>query len=601
MTNTDSKYEPIENYGVIGNLQTVALVSKQASIDFMCFPDFDSPSIFASILDANKGGSFSVTPRMTDVVHRQLYLPGTAVLITRLFSDEGIAEITDFMPIDESCDTCMILRRVSSIRGKLTYDLQCSPKFDYARSVPVVRLSDENEITFSGPVDGQCLKLVGTTELAVEDDKAVSCFDLEESGIAWFMLSSSIDAKIKSGQLPDFARDTYAATISYWQDWIEQSNYKGRWRELINRSIITLKLLTSRKYGSVVAAATFSLPELVGGTRNWDYRYTWIRDGAFTMYAFLRLGFKKEAAAFLEWIRKQCIGGDLQLMYSVNGSMNLTETILDHLDGYKGSQPVRIGNGAHDQFQLDIYGELLDTLYLFNKEGGAITYDFWQEIEKQVGFVVAHWREPDHGIWEIRNEKKEFLHSRLMAWVAMDRAVKISESRSFPYPRVLWQDTRDEIFKSIYEDFWDEEVKAFVQFKGSKAVDASVLLMPMLNFISSNEPRWLQTLQTIDERLRLDVLIYRYNNALEKIDGLEGDEGTFTMCSFWYIECLAKAGQVERARENFEKMLGYANHLGLFAEELGARGEHLGNFPQAFTHLALISAAIELNKDLKPI
>jgi GH15 family glucan-1,4-alpha-glucosidase len=344
---------------------------------------------------------------------------------------------------------------------------------------------------------------------------------LEESSVAWFMLAGGEVENIHPDKLVARASDFYHDTVSFWQQWIEQSTYKGRRRELINRSVITLKLLTSHRYGSVVAAPTFSLPEVIGGTCNWDYRFTWIRDGAFTMYVFLRLGFHKEAAAFLEWIRTQCMHRQLQLMYAVDENTKLTEIVLPHLEGYKGSGPVRIGNAAHQQFQLDIYGELLDTVYLFNKEGGAITYEFWQEIEQQVAFVINNWQEPDHGIWEIRNDKQEFLHSRLMAWVAIDRAIKIARMRPFPYPEDSWRSTRDAIFKSIYTEFWDEDLKSFVQFKGSKSVDASVLLMPLMRFITSTEPHWLQTLKTIDENLRLDVLIYRYNNALEKVDGLE--------------------------------------------------------------------------------
>lgn len=601
LNQNDKKYEPIENYGVIGNLQTVALVSKKASIDFMCFPRFDSPSIFAALMDVENGGAFSIAPRMKDVVHRQLYLPDTAIIITRFFSDEGIAEITDFMPINEKNDKGTIVRRVSSIRGKLTFDMNCCPKFNYGSHKAQTKIVNNCCIEFTNGNENEILTLQSTVNLeANESGCGTSVFQLNESQVEWFVFTSAKEDVITS-DLAKKATAIYQATINFWQDWIEQSTYKGRWRELVNRSVITLKLLTSHKFGSVVAAPTFSLPEVIGGTRNWDYRFCWIRDSSFTMYAFLRLGFIKEAAAFIEWIRARCVNQQLQLMYSIDGNTELTEKTLPHFAGYKNSKPVRIGNAAHKQFQLDIYGELLDTIYLFNKNAEPITYDFWQEIEKQVNFVYDFWQKPDHGIWEIRNEKHEFLHSRLMAWVAMDRAIKIAEMRSFPYPASAWQETRDMIFKSIYDDYWNEDIKAYVQYKGSNAVDASVLLMPLMRFVSSNEPRWQETMKTIDDNLRLDVLIYRYNNALEQIDGLEGDEGTFNMCSFWYIECLAKAGQVERARENFEKMIGYANHLGLFAEEIGARGEHLGNFPQAFTHLALISAALELDKCLKPM
>jgi GH15 family glucan-1,4-alpha-glucosidase len=395
-----------------------------------------------------------------------------------------------------------------------------------------------------------------------------------------------------------YAQNTYLETIASWRKWLSKSTYKGRYTELIQRSAITLKLLTSAQYGSVVAAATFGIPENIGGNRNWDYRFTWIRDAAFTMYAFLSLGFFDEATAFMSWIANLCRDSELQLLYNIDGSKSSDEKTLDHLDGYKGSKPVRIGNAAAKQLQLDIYGELIDTVYIYNKSFKPITFDFWKLIEKQVECVVVNWKLPDHGIWEIRNERKEFLHTRIMCWVAMDRAIKIAQSRSFPYPEVKWLAVRDEIYNDIYHNFWNEEIGAWVQHKGSRQVDASALLMPLTHYISPLEPRWLSTMKMIDKELRLDVLIYRYQNHAEQIDGLAGEEGTFNMCSFWYIEALAKSGQIDLAVESFEKMIGYSNHLGLFSEELSKKGQHLGNFPQAFTHLALISAAIELNKQL---
>ena len=402
-------------------------------------------------------------------------------------------------------------------------------------------------------------------------------------------------------KLPDYARQTYQEAIAFWRNWLSKSSYKGRWSELIHRSAITLKLLTSSQFGSVIAAATFGLPETIGGNRNWDYRYTWVRDAAFTMYAFLRLGLNDEATNFLQWIYQQCQDNKLQLIYGVDGTTDLVEKELNHLAGYKNSKPVRIGNGAMDQLQIDIYGELIDTIYIYNKSYKPITFAFWNLVTQLVEAVIQQWQLPDHGIWEIRNEKREFLHTRLMCWVAMDRAIKIGDMRSFPYPVAEWTQVRNDIYLDIYHNFWNEEIQAWVQYKGAEVVDASVLLMPLVHFISPVEPRWLSTMQVIDDRLRLDVLIYRYQNAYEKVDGLDGEEGTFNMCSFWYIEALAKSGQVDQAVENFEKMLGYANHLGLFSEELGKKGEHLGNFPQAFTHLALISAAMELNKQLDRI
>jgi GH15 family glucan-1,4-alpha-glucosidase len=596
----NSNYEPIENYGIIGDLHTVALVSKTGSIDFMSYTRFDSPTVFAALLDAEKGGTFAIHPLLDNMEHKQLYLPDTAVLVSRFLSDEGIAEIVDFMPVNKEEHNFALIRMVKTVRGQIKYEMKCCPRFDYGQSAHSITKEDKNCVIFeASKAPFSKLRLIGKGDIEIDGQDAYASFSLKEKESMYFLLESAENKEHRRVSVEDFISRTHQQTIRFWQNWVDQSRYSGRWMEMVNRSAITLKLLTSYKYGSVVAAATFSLPETIGGERNWDYRYTWIRDASFTMYIFLKLGFMEEAAAFLAWIQRQCMKGKLQLMYAVDGRTELKEYSLDYWEGYKGSSPVRIGNEAHEQFQLDVYGELLDTIYLFNEHGGHITYEFWKEIAGQVDEVVQHWKEPDHGIWEIRNDKKEFLYSRLMCWVAMDRAIKVAEDRSYPYPEEQWRQVRDDIFFSIYNDFWSEEVKSFVQYKGSKAIDASALMMPLRKFISPYEDKWKKTMLAIDKHLRTDVLIYRYNNSLNNIDGLEGKEGTFTMCSFWYVECLARGGQLERAREYFEKMLGYTNHLGLFAEEIGPRGEQLGNYPQAFTHLGLISAALTLNKFLE--
>ncbi|MBS7563273.1 glycoside hydrolase family 15 protein [Mucilaginibacter sp. Bleaf8] len=594
-------YEPIENYGIIGDLKTVALVSLNGSIDFMSFPRFDSPTIFASILDAKQGGFFSIEPQMGTYKNKQLYIPGTAVLLTRFFSEMGIAEIIDFMPLDADDKDAVstIVRKVKAVRGDITFKMHCAPRFNYARNEHTAEISD-NQIIFTALNDGNSkLRLIADVPLQVNENDGYAEFTVKESGVVHIVLESVEAGKEDAfHNINHYTQNTYQQTIGNWRKWISKSTYNGRWSELVYRSAITLKLLTSHKYGSVVAAATFGLPEAIGGNRNWDYRYTWVRDAAFTMYAFLRLGFFEEATEFLNWIFDVSKDNHLQLIYAVDGNTDLHEKELDHLEGYKNSKPVRVGNAARDQLQVDIYGELIDTIYIYNKSFKPITYEFWTVVSQYVQVVIDSWQEPDHGIWEIRNEKKAFLHTRLMCWVAMDRAIKIAEHRSFPFPETEWKKVRDDIYMDIYHNFWNEDIKAWVQYKGAQVVDASVLLMPLVHFISPIEPRWLSTMEVIDDKLRLDVLIYRYHNAIEKIDGLDGEEGTFNMCSFWFIEALAKAGQIERAVENFEKMRGYANHLGLFSEELGKQGEHLGNFPQAFTHLALISAALELDKQI---
>ncbi len=597
-------YQPIANYGIIGNMKTSALVSKTGSIDFMCFPQFDSATIFASILDAQKGGYFSIEPQMEGIETKQLYMPGTAVLITRFFSDEGIAELTDYMPVENSDgqlhSNCAIVRKISSIRGNIDYKMSCCPRFDYAMVSHSLH-KYHNRLTFEAINDGGAkVRLMAEVKLEKKNNDAYAAFSVKEGESVFIVLESVEEGEEERFfDLAHYAQHTYYETISYWRKWLSKSTYRGNWQELVARSAITLKLMTSMKYGSIVAAPTFGLPETLGGNRNWDYRFTWIRDAAFTLYAFLRLGFEEEAEKFMAWIHEQCIDKDLQLIYPLDGKGDLTEKELLHLDGYKGAKPVRIGNGAAQQLQLDIYGELIDTIYIYNKNFRPITHEFWEILVKQVEIVLMRWREPDHGIWEIRNEKREFLHTRLMCWVAVDRAIKIAEHRTFPYPEQEWKAARNEIYEDIYHNFWNEKLESWVQHKGSDSVDASVLLMPLVHFLTPQEPRWIKTMEAVDKELRLDVLVYRYHNHIEKIDGLDGDEGTFNMCSFWYVECLAKAGKVEQAVENFEKLLGYSNHLGLFSEQIGKKGEHLGNFPQAFTHLALISAALELDKQMR--
>jgi GH15 family glucan-1,4-alpha-glucosidase len=601
MKHTERAYQPIENYGIIGNLRTTALVSLTGSIDFMSFPRFDSPTIFASILDKDRGGYFSVEPELTDNHSKQLYIPGTAVLLTRFFSDDGIAELTDYMPLEKGGGKNMsaIVRKIKTVRGNVRFRINCVPRFDYAAADHTAELKN-NEIIFTSVNDGNVrLRLMADVPLAINGKDGYAEFTLNESQLAHIVLEAVNENETEARcDFDHYVSETYQETIHAWRKWVGQSTYKGMYNELIQRSAITLKLLTSQEFGSAVAAATFGLPEALGGNRNWDYRFTWIRDAAFTMYAFLRLGYYDEAADFMSWIFNLCSEHNLKLLYSLDGKSSPEEEELNYLDGYKGSKPVRIGNAAADQLQIDIYGELIDTVYIYNKNHKAITYEFWLLIEKQVECVILNWKKPDHGIWEIRNEEKEFVHSRLMCWVAMDRAIKIAEHRSFPYPSEEWRAVRDEIYHDIYNNFWNEELGAWVQYKGANQVDASVLLMPLTHFISPNEPRWQSTMKVIDRDLRLDVLIYRYHNHLEQIDGLEGEEGTFNMCSFWYIEALAKGGQLDLAIESFEKMIGYSNHLGLFSEELGKKGQHLGNFPQAFTHLALISAAFEINKQV---
>lgn len=596
-------YQPIENYGIIGDLNTVALVGLNGSIDFMCFPDFDSPSIFSSLLDKNKGGYFQIVPVFGEMRNKQLYLPETNVLLTRFLSSEGVGELTDFMPAEELYIGHVLVRRLTNVKGTATYRMACCPRFNYARDSHQTEIIDDKTVLFhSNGETNLSIRLRSTVKIDLKENDAFAEFSLGLGETADFML------ELYSKDQPDVALSLHEIitreleeTMEYWKSWMGLSKYKGRWQEIINRSALVLKLLTSHHFGSIVAAPTFSLPEHIGGGRNWDYRYTWIRDASFTLYAFINLGYTKEAGKFIKWVERLCqdIGdaGNLKLMYTIDGKKELDEKVLENMEGYKKSTPVRIGNNAYNQLQLDIYGELMDAVYLYNKYGEPISYDFWKNMSHQIDWLCTNWDQPDEGIWEVKGGRKKFLYSRLMCWVAIDRAIKLGESRSFPLNK-KWKAQRDLIFNSIYDRFWNEERQTFVQYEGADSVDAGLLLMPLVRFISPTDPKWLSTLKVIEEDLVSDSLVYRYRHQKAADDGLVHGEGTFSMCSFWYIECLAKAGNIQKARLYFEKMIGYANHLGLYSEQLGFQGEHLGNFPQAFTHLGLISAAISLDRQL---
>jgi GH15 family glucan-1,4-alpha-glucosidase len=595
-------YQPIENYGIIGDLNTIALVALDGSIDFMCFPDFDSPSIFAALLDDKNGGYFQIRPEFTEMNTKQLYLPDTNVLLTRFLSTDGVGEITDFMPVEELYNGKELIRRVTTIRGDVHYKMHCMPRFNYGRSNHSVKiLSDKQIVLQSQGEDKTILRLTSTVPLTIDNGSITATFTLSPNETADFLLEHIGKEHNDNRNFKEFVTESLFATVNYWKDWVAQSLYRGRWMETVNRSALVLKLLTSHKYGSIVAAPTFSIPESIGAKRNWDYRYTWIRDASFTVYALLRLGYTKETGHFINWVEKLCqdIKGQnrLGIMYSIDGGRQLKESILEGFSGYKNSLPVRIGNNAYSQLQLDIYGELMDSIYLYNKYGERISYDFWKDLEKQINWLSENWNQPDEGIWEVRGGKHNFLYSRLMCWVAFDRAIKIAESRSFPY-NPQWRAIRDLIFNTIFNEYWDKDKKAFMQYPGASTVDASALLMPLVRFISAKDPRWLSTMKRIEDELVSDSLVYRYRPDRAAPDGFVSHEGTFSMCTFWYVECLSRSGQLEKARFYFEKMLGYANHLGLYSEQLGFKGEHLGNFPQAFTHLGLISAAYNLNKQL---
>jgi GH15 family glucan-1,4-alpha-glucosidase len=595
-------YKPIGEYGVIGDLHTVALVGTDGSIDWCCLPHFDSPSVFAAILDARRGGFWRIAP-LTEGVRHQMYLPDTNVLVTRFLHPDGVAEVVDFMPIEadteagEPAEFHRIVRRVTSVRGTVRLRMTCAPAFDYARARHTIRVEPRG-VVFESPA--ALLGLVSPIPLTVEGDGVMAEFTLEAGqSLAFFLRHIEAGAEVDLLAPEESDEEAFHATVAFWRGWIDRSRYRGRWREIVSRSALVLKLLTYAPSGAIVAAPTAGLPERIGGRRNWDYRYTWIRDASFTLYALLRIGFTGEATRFMRWLDARCRelepDGSLQVVYGIDGRHELPEIELDHLEGYQGSRPVRIGNAAYHQLQLDICGELMDAVYLYNKHVTPIGYDLWVHLRRLANWVTKHWTEKDEGIWEVRGGRQHFTYSKVMCWVALDRALRLADKRSFPADRSHWLGARDTIYEEILSRGWNPERGAFVQHYDSAALDASALIMPLVFFLSPTDPRMLSTIDAIRHALVSDSLVHRYN--VERTpDGLEGAEGTFNMCTFWLVEALTRAGRVDEARLMFEKMLGYANHLGLFGEEVGPCGETLGNFPQAFTHIALISAAYNLDR-----
>ncbi|MGW7195321.1 glycoside hydrolase family 15 protein [Streptomyces chryseus] len=598
------RYPPIADHGLIGDLQTCALVSSEGVVDWFCAPRFDSPSIFASLLDHDRGGHFSITVDVPGTTVRQLYLADTAVLITRFMTPDGVGEVVDFMPVDQperATDRHRLVRAMRVVRGTVRFGVECRPRFDYGRAPHRLTL-DDGAARFHGPGVDVHLQAAGPLSLRRDGDDVRAEVVLGKGELA----ATALTVCAAGGEAPRpftaaGARAEFTAVWEFWHRWIGRSRYRGRWQGAVNRSAVTLKLLTYAPTGAPVAAATMGLPEQVGGERNWDYRYTWIRDASLSVGALYGLGFTEEADAFRRWVGDRVRSGEtvsgepLQIMYRVDGDPRLAEETLDHWEGYRGSAPVRLGNGAAGQLQLDIYGEGVYALAHGPEVARHAGYDGWLRLAGLLDWLAETWDRPDEGIWETRGGRKDFTYSRVMCWTAFDRGIRLATQYARPADLARWTEARDAILRQVMDRGWSERRGAFVQQYGEEVLDASLLLIPMVGFLSPMDPRWLSTLDAMAEELVSDSLVHRYDPAASP-DGLRGSEGTFSLCSFLYVHALARAGRIAQARYGFDKMLSYANHVGLFAEEIGPTGEQLGNFPQALTHIALIHAALALDE-----
>jgi len=600
-------YKPISSYGIIGDLQTAALVNQDGSVDWFCLPRFDSPSIFGAVLDEKKGGHFRIAPAGGKVLYRQLYKPDTNVLVTRFISSQAIVELVDFMPMHDPgrLHPSWLIRRVRAVSGSASMKLFCEPAFNYARQGHEIEVRD-NKAVFSTPEIP--IQLLSPIPLNKSERAAHAEFTLEESQTLSFVLGIEGNDFMDDFAVNEDAIDHLEEeTTTYWRRWLSKCTYHGRWRGTIHRSALLLELLTYSPTGAVIAAPTCSLPERIGGERNWDYRYNWIRDAGYTLYGLLRIGLFDEASRFMGWVQERCgelaESDPLQTIYAVDGGRNLHEQTLLHLEGYRGSAPVRIGNEAYTQIQLDIYGALIDAIYLYNKYAEPITAELWKSVRRLINWVCSNWQRDDRGIWEIRGNPRPLVHSKMMCWVAVDRGLRLAAKRSLPCDQGRWLTCRDQIYEEILAKGWNQGKHSFVQSYGSQMLDASVLMMPLVFFMAPNDPMMRSTVDTISQPLSkggltVDGMVYRYA-PYDPNDGLSLGEGTFNVCTLWLVEALTRMGRLQDARWLFEKMLSRGNHLGLYSEEMSATGEQLGNFPQAFTHMGLISAAFNLDRAIK--
>jgi GH15 family glucan-1,4-alpha-glucosidase len=592
------EYKWLENYGIIGNLDTCALVGNDGSIDWCCFPHIESSSVFAAILDIKKGGHFSIRPS-GHYGSEQQYIENTNVLQTIFNSDTGSATLTDFMPMKDgheagSHELQTIYRKIACDQGKVDLSIEFNPRFDYARAETAIK-ETENGLAATG--NDEELHLKSDIKLKIDGAMSPTDFSIKEGETLWFVLQHGHNIKVLPGGC-DCALDE---TVKYWQEWAHKCGPDGclfdePWHDLIVRSGLVLKLLTHHETGSICAAPTTSLPEEIGGERNWDYRYNWIRDAAFTVQALHSLGHTREAKNHLNWFLNLCSSkvepDKLQIMYGLHGETELNEEELPHLSGYKNSGPVRIGNAASKQRQLDVYGELINAIYEMHRYGEDISGSIWELVYKYVEYVSEKWDIEDYGIWEVRSEPRHFVYSKLMCWVAIDRGIKIAGLGGFEAPVDKWIETRDVIKEKVLKKGFSTELNTFTQSFDSEILDATALLIPVMGLLPYDDPRVKGTIDAVMENLmRKGCLVYRYIG----MDGLRGYEGTFTLCSFWLIDVLALSGRVDEAERIFTLLLDYAGPLGLFSEEIDPEtGEMLGNYPQAFSHIGLINSALYL-------
>ncbi|MFJ9379804.1 MULTISPECIES: glycoside hydrolase family 15 protein [unclassified Streptomyces] len=587
----------IEDYALIGDEQTAALVGMDGSVDWLCLPRFDSAACFARMLGDEDNGHWRIAPKGADRCTRRAYRPDTLVLDTEWETDEGTIRVTDLMPQRHRAPD--VVRIVEGVSGKVTVHSRLRLRFDYGAVVPWMRRSDGHHVAVAGP-DSVWLRSEPEVRTWGEDFSTLSEFTVEAGQKVAFVLTWHPSHEPRPPLVDPY--QSLHTSVADWRRWVARCRYDGPYRDAVVRSLITLKALTYRPTGGIVAAATTSLPEEMGGVRNWDYRYCWLRDSSLTLGALIAAGYHKEAEAWRDWLLRAVAGdpADLQIMYGVAGERRLPEFELPHLSGFAGSAPVRIGNGAVNQLQLDVYGEVLDSLWLARRAGLSPKPHMWSLQAVLLEWLRAQWQQPDEGLWEVRGGRRHFVHSKVMVWVAADRAVRtLEEYADLPGDLEGWRELRDAVHRDVCEKGYDPERNTFTQYYGSQELDAALLLIPRFGFLPPDDPRVVGTVDAVREALGHDGFVRRYDTAADTpVDGLPGDEGAFLACSFWLVDALQMTGRRKEARVLFERLVGLANDVGLLAEEYDpVAGRQLGNFPQAFSHIGLVNTALTLFGD----